>query len=215
MRKKKERERKKKERERKKKGRKREKKREREKKKREREKKKGERERKKKGEREREKKKRERERKKKGERERKYVPLLLPGWMECTASCVGQCEVLTLLTASGRSDESHRPAPRQHHSTLMPTKTAGRVGRAKKLPHSSPKGALTTTRPLLVNARPTGETCAKNFADTCYTAWGPRAGSKRSGIPGETTLHNQGPGTVLRDRTCNTTKRSCGTGLAS
>ena len=106
-------------------------------------------------------------------------------------------------------------SPRQHHSTLMPTKTAGRVGRAKKLPHSSPKGALTTTRPLLVNARPTGETCAKNFADTCYTASGPRAGSKRSGTPGETTLHNQGPETVLRDRTCNTTKRSCGTGLAS
>ena len=90
-------------------------------------------------------------------------------------------------------------------STLMP----------KKLPHPSPKGALTTTRPLLVNARPTEETCAKNFADTCYTASGPRAGNKRSGTPGETTLHNQGPETVLRDRTCNTTKRSCGTGLAS
>ena len=39
----------------------------------------------------------------------------------------------------------------------------------------SRKGALTTARPLLVNARPTGETCAKHFADTCYTASGPRA----------------------------------------
>ena len=40
----------------------------------------------------------------------------------------------------------------------------------------SRKGALTTARPLLVNARLTGETCAKNFADTCYTASGSRAG---------------------------------------
>ena len=31
----------------------------------------------------------------------------------------------------------------------------------------SRKGALTSTRSLLVNARLTGETCAKNFADTC------------------------------------------------
>ena len=50
-----------------------------------------------------------------------------------------------------------------------------RLDRPKKLPHPPPKGALTTTRPLLVYARPTGETCAKNFADTCYTASGPRA----------------------------------------
>ena len=36
-------------------------------------------------------------------------------------------EKRTLPTASGRSDQSHRPAPRQHHSILMPTKT-GRTG---------------------------------------------------------------------------------------
>ena len=71
----------------------------------------------------------------------------------------------------------HRPVPRQHHSLLMPTKTTGRVGRAKKNTTPSRKGALTTARPLLVNARLTGETCAKNFAETCYTASGPRAGS--------------------------------------
>ena len=42
----------------------------------------------------------------------------------------------------------------------------------------SRKGALTTARPLLVNARLTGETCAKHFADICYTASGSRAESQ-------------------------------------
>ena len=74
-----------------------------------------------------------------------------------------------------RRESPTSPPTTSLHS--QPTKTAGRVGRAKKLPHSPPKGALTSTKPLLVNARPTGETCAKNFADTCYTASGPRAGT--------------------------------------
>ena len=112
------------------------------------------------------------------EKMRKYVPLLLPGWMEWPRRALGKCEVLTLLTASGRSDQSHRLAPCQHHSILMPTKPTGRVGRAKKNTTHSRKGALTTARPLLVNARLTGETCAKNFADTCYTASGSRAESQ-------------------------------------
>ena len=50
------------------------------------------------------------------------------------------------------------------------------MDRKENTTHSR-KGALTTARPLLVNARLTGETCATNFADTCYTASGPRAGS--------------------------------------
>ena len=57
---------------------------------------------------------------------------------------------------------------------ILRTKT---FGSPKEKYHTFPKGALTTARPLLVNARLTGETCAKNFADTCYTASGPRAGS--------------------------------------
>ena len=46
-----------------------------------------------------------------------------------------------------------------------------------KATHSR-KGALTTARPLLVNACLTGETCAKHFADICYTASGSRAESQ-------------------------------------
>ena len=49
----------------------------------------------------------------------------------------------------------------------------------RKTTHSR-KGALTTARPQLVNACLTGETCAKHFADICYTA---------SGLRAETQLH--------------------------
>ena len=45
----------------------------------------------------------------------------------------------------------------------------------KRRSSRSRKGALTTARPLLANTRLTGETCVKNFADTCYTASGLRA----------------------------------------
>ena len=42
------------------------------------------------------------------------------------------------------SERTVRPesptSPRQHHSTLMPTKTTGRVGRAKKIPHIPERG---------------------------------------------------------------------------
>ena len=41
----------------------------------------------------------------------KYVSLLLPGWMEWPRRTLGRCEVLTLLTASGRPDQSLRLAP--------------------------------------------------------------------------------------------------------
>ena len=73
--------------------------------------------------------------------------------------------------------ESPTSPPVQHHSILMPTnQREGWEGQRKH--HILPKGALTTARPLLVNACLTGETCAKNFADTCYTASGPRAESQ-------------------------------------
>ena len=57
-------------------------------------------------------------------------------------------------------------------------KNSGKGGKGKDNTTYSRKGALTTARPLLVNARLTVETCAKNFADTCYTASGPRAESQ-------------------------------------
>ena len=41
----------------------------------------------------------------------KYVPLLLARWMEWPRRTLGKSEVLALLTASGRSDQSHRLAP--------------------------------------------------------------------------------------------------------
>ena len=53
-----------------------------------------------------------------------------------------------------------------------------RLDRTKRKSTRSRKGAQTTARPLLVNACLTGETCAKNFADTCYTASGSRAESQ-------------------------------------
>ena len=49
---------------------------------------------------------------------------------------------------------------------------------ARRKSTRSRKGALTTARPLLANRRLTGETCAKNFADTYYTASGLRAESQ-------------------------------------
>ena len=60
----------------------------------------------------------------------------------------------------------------RHGQMILRTKTFGSPNENTTY---SRKEALTTTRPLLVNARPTGETCAKHFADTCYTASGPRA----------------------------------------
>ena len=83
------------------------------------------------------------------DRERKYVPLLLPRWMEWPRRTLGRCEVLTLLTASGRSDQSHRLAPVSvtpytcHHN-----QREGWEGKGKTT-HSR-KGALITARPLLV-----------------------------------------------------------------
>ena len=74
---------------------------------------------------------------------------------------------------------------------------------AQRKYHRFPKGALTTARPSLVNARLTGETCAKNFADTCYTASGPRAGTNA-------TEPLKKPHCITRGL-----KQSCGTGLAT
>ena len=69
-----------------------------------------------------------------------------------------------------------RELPRfRKEASILRTKTFG--SRKDNTTHSR-KGALTTARPLLVNARLTVETCAKNFADTCYTASGPRAESQ-------------------------------------
>ena len=59
---------------------------------------------------------------------------------------------------------------------ILRTETFGSLTKEKST-HSR-KGALTTARPLLANARLTGETSAKNFADTCYTASGSRAESQ-------------------------------------
>ena len=54
-----------------------------------------------------------------------------------------------------------------------------RLDRKGKATHSR-KGALTTDRPLLVNACLTGETCAKHIADIYYTASGLRAENRQS-----------------------------------
>ena len=78
------------------------------------------------------------------------------------------------------SERTVRPeSPTSPPSTSLHShanKNSGKGGKGKENTTYSRKGALTTARPLLVNARLTGETCAKNFADTCYTASGPRAG---------------------------------------
>ena len=60
---------------------------------------------------------------------------------------------------------------------ILRTKTFGSPKTKGKATHSR-KGALTTARPLLVNARLTGETCAKHFADICYTAGLARVGHR-------------------------------------
>ena len=64
---------------------------------------------------------------------------------------------------------------KRHGQMILRTKT---FGSPKENATHSRKGALTTARPLLVNASLTGETCAKNFADICYTASGSRAESQ-------------------------------------
>ena len=45
-------------------------------------------------------------------------------------------EVLTLLSASGRPDQSHRLAPDSTTPNLRPTKPKGKGGRAKTKPHT-------------------------------------------------------------------------------
>ena len=122
-----------------------------------------------------ERKKKTRKKMKRNESENMFLSFFLDGW-SVPRRALGNARFLTLLTASGRSDQSHRLAPVSNTPFSCPPKTTGRVGRALKIPHTPERGALTTARPLLVNARPTGETCAKNLADTCYTASGPRAG---------------------------------------
>ena len=46
---------------------------------------------------------------------------------------------------------------------------------AQRKYHILPKGSVNHGQAALVNARLTGETCAKHIADICYTASGPRA----------------------------------------
>ena len=84
----------------------------------------------------------------------------------------------------GPNDASHGfpegELPRfRKEASILRTETFGSHSPKKNTTHSR-KGALTTARPLLVNACLIGETCAKNFADTCYTA---------SGLRAETHLH--------------------------
>ena len=111
-----------------------------------------------------------------GRGENMFLSFFLDGW-SVPRRALGKCEVLTLLTASGRSDQSHRLAP-VNITPFSCQQTNGKGGKGKENTTHSRKGALTTARPLLVIAPLTGETCAKNFADTCYTASGPRAESQ-------------------------------------
>ena len=97
--------------------------------------------------------------------------------MEWPRRTLGKCEVLTLLTASGRSDQSHRLAPVSITPYTCPQNPREGWEGKDNTTHTR-KGALTTARPLLVNACLTGETCAKNFADIFYTASGSRAESQ-------------------------------------
>ena len=107
-----------------------------------------------------------------------FLSFSLDGWSDRAERWV-KARFWRWLTASGRSDQSHRLAPVSitpytcHHN-----QREGWEGKGKAT-HSR-KGALTTVRPLLVNACLTGETCAKHFADICYTA---------SGLRAETQLH--------------------------
>ena len=108
--------------------------------------------------------------------ENMFLSFYLDRW-SVPRRALGKCEVLTLPTASGRSDQSHRLAPVSITPyTCHQNQREGWEGQ-RKTTHSR-KGALTTARPLLVNACLTGETCAKNFADICYTASGSRAESQ-------------------------------------
>ena len=73
-------------------------------------------------------------------KENMFLSFYLDGW-SVPRRALGKCEVLTLPTASGRSDQSHRLALCQQHSIFMPIKTTGRVGRAKEN-HTLPKGSV-------------------------------------------------------------------------
>ena len=102
-----------------------------------------------------------------------FLSFSLDGWSDRAERWV-KARFWRWLTASGRSDQSHRLAPVSitpytcHHN-----QREGREGKGKTT-HSR-QGALTTDRPLLVNACLIGETCAKHIADICYTASGLRA----------------------------------------
>ena len=72
-----------------------------------------------------------------------------------------------------------RELPRfRKEASILRTRNVWIAKENKENTTHSRKGALTTARPLLVNACLTGETCAKNFADICYTASGSRAESQ-------------------------------------
>ena len=70
-----------------------------------------------------------------------------------------------------------RPSKMGQHqpSTMKCLASERKLRSSKRRSTRSRKGTQTTARPLLANTRLSGETCVKNFADTCYTASGSRA----------------------------------------
>ena len=103
-----------------------------------------------------------------------FLSFYLDGW-SVPRRALGKCEVLTLPTASGRSDQSHRLAPRQQHSILMPTKNHGKGGTGKENTTYSRKGALTTARPLWLTHVPLGRLVRSTSPKLAIPASGPRA----------------------------------------
>ena len=105
-----------------------------------------------------------------------------PGGSHSARNCVhqgqGQAKRVSTLKCSASERKPRSSAQKRldrttqrHGQMILRTKS-------KRKSTYSRKGALTTARPLLANGRLTGETCAKNFADTCYTASGSRAESQ-------------------------------------
>ena len=112
--------------------------------------------------------------------ENMFLSFYLDGW-SVPRRALGRYEVLTLPTASGRSDQSHRLAPVSVTPYTCHPKPKGRVGGQKKPTHSR-KGAFTTARPLLAITCLTGETCAKKLRRYLLFRLGLAGGNSTSSV---------------------------------
>ena len=98
-----------------------------------------------------------------------FRSLFLDGWSD-RAVRWEKCEVFDAADSERSARPESPTSPCQLHSIPMPNKHHGKGGKGKQENHILPKGSACLT----------GETCAKNFADTYYTASGLRAESQHN-----------------------------------